>query len=229
MNKAVIDLANILQRFCTKTLWHFTGYNKSELNSYKILLSIINGQTLKISERQPIIKMSSKKDRWGYKCSCMCDIPFKDLRIHTIRYGTCGISFHKVAAIQKGHFNPVLYIHNKHFLFEHAEKVIESLENLSSPHEELDNAIGEFLTLLGTYTKSGNLLKRLSLESITDDDQENNFYYEREWRSAYEWKFTEKDVTAIMLPEKYIEDFRKSINSKFSNVSLIATEMISLL
>jgi len=123
-----IDLADFLQRFSTKVLWHFTGYNKPENKAFAILLSILTTQTLKVSEEPSIIKMPSQKDRWGYGCSCMCDIPFRDLKIHIVRYGNFGIAFHKRHGIILGHFNPVLYVHKDHPLFKHAESLIDEVE-----------------------------------------------------------------------------------------------------
>jgi len=224
-----IDLADFLQRFSTKVLWHFTGYNKSEDDAFKILLAILQSKKLKISERQPLITMPSQKQRIGYKCSCMCDIPFRDLRIHIIRYGPFGIALYKSSAITSGYFNPVLYMQNNHPLFDRAENLIEELEKISSPHQELDKTLTEFLTLLGTYVKSSNLLSKIHLDPKIDDEQSNNFYYEREWRSAYDWNFQETDVAAIMLPQKYLGDFRSAISGKFPNATIISTEMIESL
>jgi len=224
-----IDLADYLQRFSTKVLWHFTGYNKPEDTAYKILTSIVAEKTLKKSDRISIIKMHSRNDRWGYGCSCMCDIPFKDLRIHTSRYGNMGIAFYKSEAIHKGHFNPVLYIHKDHFLFKQAEKLLDELGKLSSPHIELNKAVEQFLRILGTYSKSADLLSEIQFDPERDEDQNNNFYYEREWRSAYDWKFNENAVAAIMLPVKYMKKFRNKIGDKFSNISIISTEMLEIL
>jgi len=64
---------------------------------------------------------------------------------------------------------------------------------------------------------------------LIDNDQDNNYYYEREWRSAWDWKFKENDVAAIMLPQKFIKKFRDALASKFSDVSIISTEMVEAL
>jgi len=224
-----IDLADFLQRFSTKVLWHFTGYNKSEDDAFKILLAILKSKELKISERQPLIKMPSQEQRTGYKCSCMCDIPFKDLRIHIIRYGFFGIALSKSSAVKLGYFNPVLYMQYNHPLFGRAENLIEELEKISSPYHKLDKALTEFLTLLGTYVKSSDLLSKIHLDPKIDDEQNNNFYYEREWRSAYDWNFQETDVTAIMLPQKHLGNFRSALSGKFPNATIISTEMIEYL
>ncbi len=224
-----IDLADFLQRLSSKVLWHFTGYNKSEDEAFKILFAILKNKKLKISERQPAIRMPSQQERIGHKCSCMCDIPFKDLRIHIIRYGPIGIAFHKSNAITAGLFNPVLYLQNNHPLFNHAENMIGKLEQIASDHQQIAPLLQDFLTLLGTYIKPSDLLSNIQLDPKIDDEQKNNFYYEREWRSAYDWNFQENDIAAIMLPIKYFDKFRSEINDKFLRATIISTEMIESL
>ncbi len=228
MNKNVY-LEDYLQRFSTKALWHFTGYNKNEEDAYQKLVSILKDKLLKVSiEPVPII-MPSRNERWGYPCSCMCDIPFKDLKIHTARYGCFGIAFKKENAILKGFFNPVLYMHKDHHLLKHVEKLLDELEKLISPHERLTEALDEFLRILGTYVKPGDLLSTVHLDTVIDEEQRNNFYYEREWRSAYEWKFSETDVIAVMLPQKYISEFKAIKISEFTNISIISAEIVETL
>ena len=173
--------------------------------------------------------MPSQNQRVAHGCSCMCDIPFKDLRIHIIRYGRFGISFLKSNAIKHGYFNPVLYLHKDHHLFKHAEKLINRIEILSQPHDELRQAFQEFVTLLGTYVKSGDLLSDIHFDARKDEAQSNNFYYEREWRSAYDWVFREEDVAAIMMPQAYIQEFKKQISDTFLSTSIMSTEMIEVL
>lgn len=224
-----IDLANYLQRFSTKVLWHFTGYQKSGPESYDRLVSITKSKSLKISEKPILIKMPSGENRLGHECSCMCDIPFKDLKIHTERYGCFGIAFTKESAILKGFFNPMFYMHKDHHLLKYVESLLDELEKLTSPHERLGEALQEFLCILGTYVKRGDLLSPIHLDANIDEEQENNFYYEREWRSAYEWNFRETDVVAVMLPQKYISEYKQALGNEFSNLSIISAEMIETL
>ena len=224
-----INLADYLQRFSTKVLWHLSGYQRSEPDAYKRLVSIIKSKSLKISEKTTLIRMPSGENRLGHKCSCMCDIPFKDLKIHTERYGCFGVAFKKENAILKGFFNPVFYMHKDHPLLKHVEPLLCELEKLASPHERLSEALQEFLCILGTYVKRGDLLSPVHLDPSMDEEQKNNFYYEREWRSAYEWNFSETDLVAVMLPQKYISEFKKVLGDEFSNVSIISAEMVGML
>ena len=222
----IYDFADILQRFSPQVLWHFTGYNKPPDKAFEILQNIVKDKTLKISQRSTHIIMPSENKRWGYKSSCMCDIPFKDLWIHTRRYGEFGIAFHKASAILIGAFNPVLYVHKNHIWFKHVEKLSAELMALSLPHDEIKNKLDEFLTLLGTYVKSGDLLNKIHLDPSFDEEQTNNFYYEREWRSAYDYNFEPDHVVAFILPQKYIIKFKIALGDIFDEVPLISSDMI---
>ncbi|MFX0211951.1 MAG: abortive infection system antitoxin AbiGi family protein, partial [Candidatus Hodarchaeota archaeon] len=202
-------LEDFLQRFATKVLWHFTGYNKNDEKAFLVLKKILEDRELKLGEYCPeVIMPISGEKRWGHPCSCMCDIPFKDLRIHTRRYGKYGIAFDKNKAITKGHFNPVLYIHKDHILFKHVEeKLLGKIDELTRTTGDYGKRLYEYLVILGTYIKRSDLTASVSDGNpFLDDQQDNNFYYEREWRSAYSWKFKNEDIEAIMIQRKDIED-----------------------
>jgi len=189
------NMAHLLQRFSTKVLWHFTGYGKSEADGFNILKEIVLNKKLMVSKAPSMVILPNGEKGWGHRCSCMCDIPFKDLKIHTSRYGHSGIAFHKATAIKYGHFNPVLYAHKDHFLFKQAEILLKSsVWKTSESNPEID----EYLRIIGTYTKRSDLLKDVSIgQQDEDTNQNNNFYYEREWRSSLDWNFDIKDVAAL--------------------------------
>ena len=63
-----------------------------------------------------------------------------------------------------------------------------------------------------------------------DDLQDNNFYYEREWRSAYPWAFKNEDIEAIMIQRRDIEDINNFLKEQgMSNVPIVTYEMIEKL
>lgn len=159
----------------------------------------------------------------------MCDIPFKDLRIHTIRYGQYGIAFNKIHAIEKGQFNPVLYIHKNQFLFKYIEiAILPYIDSLAKMKNPFSQKLDEYLRILGTYLKPGNLTAELSIgEKNIDDQQENNFYFEREWRSAYPWKFNEEDIETIIVPKKDYNDIQGFLKqTKYEDLPIVTYEMI---
>lgn len=229
------DIADFLQRFSTKVLWHFTGYNKADIESFQILKNILSTKILQISQKSDGVIMPSGQVRGGFPVACVCDIPFKDLKIHTLRYGQYGIAFKKESAIRRGHFNPVFYVQHDHHLFKHAEKLLDIFDNEDTNNQEMNKALHEYLMLVGTYAKRSDLTRKISIGEVAlDKEQNNNFYYEREWRTAYPWNFQKEDVAAILLPQVHLEEMKEFINlnneiKSFNSIPLISHEMVDLL
>lgn len=222
------DWAYFLQRFSTNVLWHFTGYNKSEGESLATLKKIIEEKRLRVGKYRAEVLMRSGIKRWGHPCSCMCDIPFKDLRIHTSRYGKYGVAFDKIKAIKDGKFNPVLYIHKDHIFFDYTENELLPFIDMLTSVKVAGEKLSEYLFLLGTYIKRSDLTAPLSIGNpIVDDLQNNNFYYEREWRSAYDWDFEKDDIETIMVQRKNIKDIRDFLEKhEMSDVPVVTYEML---
>ncbi|MBA7656604.1 hypothetical protein ES703_64530 [subsurface metagenome] len=225
-------LEDFLQRFSTKVLWHFTGYKKTEEESFSILKKIIEEKKLRVGEYRPEVIMPSGERRWGHHCSCMCDIPFKDLRIHTERYRKYGIAFDKNKAIIAGQFNPVLYIHRDHVFFKYADaELLKDIDELTRISGKFGEKLLKYLVLLGTYIKRSDLTAPVSIGNpILDDLQDNNFYYEREWRSAYPWEFKDEDVEAVMVQRKDFKDMKSFLEKcGMSDVPIVTYEMVEKL
>lgn len=226
-----LNLADFLQRFSTKALWHFTGYHKPLPQAFNILKKIVLEHTLRIGEHPEAIIMPNGKHRTCYRYSCMCDIPFKDLRIHMSRYGLYGIAFDKQRAIIHGNFNPIMYVHKDAFLFSRAGKVLEEIDKLIKPHAELSKNLREYLNIVGVYIKRSNLTADISIsDPIVDKEQNNNFYYEREWRSAYDWKFGCDDIIAVMVPNLHLAETRTLLQEhQLDRATIISAEMVEML
>ncbi|MFH0935702.1 MAG: abortive infection system antitoxin AbiGi family protein [Candidatus Omnitrophota bacterium] len=225
------DLADFLQRFSTKVLWHFTGYDKSESKAYEILKLIVESKILKLADHPEPVIMDGGEHRWVYTYSCMCDIPFKDLRIHTVRYGKYGLAFNKEKAIKSGHFNPILYIHKDSRLFKLASQVLPEIDNLVLPQGELNRKVTRFLALLGTFVKPSDLTAPIIVGNVqVDKEQNNNFYYEREWRSAFQWEFISSDLEAIMVPKRDFNNIKQLLDkNEFIDTPIIPYEMVEKL
>jgi Putative abortive phage resistance protein AbiGi, antitoxin len=146
-----------------------------------------------------------------------------------MRYGQFGIAFHKLDAIDKGQFNPVLYLHKKAFLFQQASDLLKNIDGMVSVEDSLYENLQKFLLTLGSYIKPSDLSHPAVIDRVKDEEQNNNFYYEREWRSVDSWKFDVESIAAIMMPSQYIELFNNKLVKKFSNCSIIASEMVKML
>ncbi len=44
--------------------------------------------------------------------------------------------------------------------------------------------------------------------------------------TPWKWYFKPEDVVAIMMPQKYIKEFKELLGDKFENVSIISTELV---
>lgn len=154
--------------------------------------------------------MPSGKLRDGLAVACMCDIPFRDLGIHVIRYGDFGIACYKERAIDN-YFNPVLYVHQDHYLLRWAEELIEKAESLSGSNPELTKTLDSYNFLLGSIVKGSNLKAPFDWMFKGSESSAHNFYYEREWRSTTRWKLRDGDVAAIVMPEFAIDQFKKAM------------------
>jgi hypothetical protein len=84
------------------------------------------------------------------------------------------------------------------------------------------------MRLLGTYMKRGDLTAPISIgDTEVDDLQNNNFYYEREWRSAFEWEFKADDIEAIMIPRENFQGMKTVLDeNNMNNVPIIPAEMV---
>jgi len=51
-----------------------------------------------------------------------------------------------------------------------------------------------------------------------NDEHEDNFYFEREWRTIGNIQFCLEDIRTVFLPEKYRKQFRKDLPDYYSQV-----------
>jgi len=160
---------------------------------------------------------------------CFCDIPLGDLGIHINKYSPFGLSFKKSFLIERG-ANPVLYVEKDSAIC--YKKFLKDKQLDSTRIEYLDEMaylFGEICFPLLEFTRTGNrvigpplkechtiaefvldLLCYIKLfdASKTDDDEEN-FYMEREWRTPYNVYFEIKDICRIILPNEFSKQFRE--------------------
>ena len=209
------------QRFASEVLWHFVGRDcKNDLDEcYRRLIGILeNG--LNVSKNNVEFKYKDKDSGklvtlWGYPVSCLADIPFKDLHIHAKRYGTVAIGFNKDSVIYNN-FNPVLYANTYSYLFTRFMKHRTELEEyVEKGDRDKFEKFREMLLILGSLAKSGDLKANPIDSKELDEFQQNNFYYEREWRSVYPWDFESSDVALIIVDnDQMVKQLRNDIDAK---------------
>ncbi len=203
-------LTQLKQRFASEVLWHFVSREKSDDDSYQILLSILK-TGLKVGPQNEEFKFYNPETKkvemlYGYHVTCLADIPLKDLHIHAERYGSFAVGFHKASAILNG-FNPVLYFNQYSSIFHKFMELIEEIDEGAKRFPESYEKYDRLRNLLGSIAKSGDLMAAPQADAKLDHLQTNNFYYEREWRSLGDWDFKSEDVALILLPENKIKSF----------------------
>jgi len=228
----------LLQRFSSEILWHFPGRGKKDEETFEILFSIlkeglqIGNKNEKVIVTDPSIK--AQKTFYGYPVCCLADIPLKDLHLHAWRYGNYAIGFHKESASKKG-FNPVLYLNQSSILFFRLLNAIEKIQNSLEEGSSLSKDFEEISYIFWSHVKSGILWGNLEKNDIFDERQLNNFYYEREWRSTFNWEFTHQDVAIIIVPNTKLSQTVERIRENKENlrvnkvIPIIPFDMIYLL
>jgi hypothetical protein len=142
---------------------------------------------------------------------CFCDIPIEDLGIHIRKYSHFGLSFQKSFLIKFG-ANPLLYVERNSAIksttrSKYFDKKVElylkycscfscfnnpnKLESTPIECQEID----DFMLNLLSYIKF--------FDTNKSDDDEENFYMEREWRSPYYIYFEIEDIRRIILPNSF--------------------------
>jgi len=105
-------------------------------------------------------------------------------------------------------------------------KVIDPAMKEDSP---FNKSLHEYLLMIGSYAKRGDLNRIVEVDSKVDSSQSSNFYYEREWRTVFPWKFNDASIAAIMMPQAYRSAFKKRWDDRFASSSIISSEMIEIL
>ena len=160
---------------------------------------------------------------------CFCDIPLGDLALHISKYSPFGIAFPKEFLADLG-ASPVIYVPTKgrpallpyegygrrrvasqgasfdHFwkLFNRVEKTLPDLKadpRFKGTAEDL-RRITEFLEI--------HVISNLKFfDHRLLDEQEENYYMEREWRVSRSVEFCLDDVERIIIPHEYGREFRR--------------------
>jgi len=223
-----------IQRYISSELIHFVGRQlPSPEEQYHLLIEVIKSGKLKSSPKNDIFKGSviiqlpnpiSQGKAITLYGVCFCDIPIDDIDIHVNKYSGFGLSFLKTFLINKG-ANPVFYIardgkllrseKNRGVFFEDmlqaffrllvkdimpTEKAKKALDEEN--RERIDLVIFMIQYIFGYFK---------FFDSNTPENDENNYYMEREWRTVGDLEFNLQNVNRILLPRKYARQLREDI------------------
>jgi len=199
------------QSYVSKELMHFVGRGQKEEDQYGLLVKILKEGLLK-SRIKPGIRAVwggrniSDESMYIHSMVCFCDIPIGDLSIHMDKYSKFGLSFLKTFLVKKG-ANPVFYIANNSMIYtksrlELFDEMVKRYHDYTIPLRHAENPwIPFFDDYILRYIKCYD-------ESLNEDD-DNNYYMEREWRILDKVEFNLDDVYRIILPESYSGRFRE--------------------
>lgn len=229
------------QRYISPFLTHFVGRKLPDHERYDCLAKILNegrltypphdqftktpGCELVINYDEPISEKANEMYCAGMVC--FCDIPVGDLGIHTGKYGRFGLAFDKDFIAKRGGA-PVYYVPKEaapvfgardesgneycnrgEYFDDNAKECSELLDELMSAKNEWSKRARRVDAFLG----SSIFAHILCFDHNLDDSNEDNYYFEREWRVLESLKFHMSGIRTIFLPRegrwarRFREDF----------------------
>ena len=237
------------QRYISSQLAHFVGSDhKSDEELYRLLTKILKEGWITYPPHDESTKTDrhiityptknicdSTNEMYEPSMVCFCDIPVDDLKVHVKKYGPFGLAFDKEFIASNGGV-PVYYIpkkagsawpkrdnpevdERKEAFDQGVRKCHDLLEELSRIPEWREKArdVDDFLaTYIFAYIQGFD--HRLA------DDHQDNYYFEREWRTLTSLHFEVSDVVRIFLPkepEKYADRFRKDFPDYCGELSFL--------
>ena len=155
---------------------------------------------------------------------CFCDIPESQYGLHMSKYSYFGLGFPKGVLVQKG-ANPVFYVAKNSWVPRPAFAETSTNSHIGKC-EEFDafwKSDGRLRSLLWGRGVGDEVRQLLELASIFQDfnvysfikffddelpeDDPENYYMEREWRTRGAVRFTLDDLAFVVLPEGYKRGF----------------------
>jgi len=134
------------------------------------------------------------------------------------KYSQFGLSFLKSFLVQKG-ANPVFYIAKNSMIngdmrSDLSDKMVHEYHQTTIPLIIKDNPwIPDFDDYILRYIKC--------FDDSLDEDDQDNYYMEREWRILDQVEFTLENVNKIILPESYGERFHDEFPQYSGMVKLV--------
>jgi len=164
----------------------------------------------------------SSNEKYSGQMVCFCDIPVEDLPLHMKKYSQFGLAFSKVFLTSKG-ATPILYV-SQESLVRHTWNFPSSVpegNQLIPLKEVFDSHDQDWYRLLDVkpwdqmlsnlhLSVQRLLYSHLKFFDIRKDEQDDeHFYMEREWRVMGTVPFTLDDVVRIILPPSFAKRFRQ--------------------
>jgi hypothetical protein len=157
---------------------------------------------------------------------CFCDIPVEDLSLHMQKYSRFGLAFAKEHLVTRG-ATPVFYVsQGSRVTSSSLYSILATRTPPTNLREEFDGYSAEWEQFSIRSQAGGHRADIFSLEqklnwlffarlkffdSTKDEDDEENFYMEREWRVFGTVPFTIEDIARVILPRSFAKQFHADV------------------
>ncbi len=217
------------QAYVSRELTHFLGRSLgSDEERFQLLLKVLKSGELRWGPGDEHIEtqgfgshaivanpafFNRESDLYQIRVVCFCDIPRTQLSIHTAKYGKFGIAFDKKFLANKG-ANPVWYYGaNSEYAApgskgeERWNLLKENLERAGrlqvAAMKAGDNPFGKELINLTMFLDAQVFSFLKPFEIGLTDDNEKNFYMEREWRMHGGLIFSVDEISCVFVPKGF--------------------------
>jgi hypothetical protein len=232
------------QRYISHELTHFVGRRlkgepKCQERQYDLLIKILRqgelgkihsgpGWAIVMAGKGIGTELSSNKKVEAQQV-CFCDIPIEDLGIHMQKYSQFGLAFRKQYLVTKG-ASPLFYVSQSSLV---TKPHIYSIPPAMKPRITLEALYNRYGVdwdrfTIGRGADLSSLARQLDglffaklkfFDPTKDEDHEENFYMEREWRVLGTVPFTLEDVARIILPLPFAKRFRKDVEQYWGQLT----------
>lgn len=226
----------LIQRYVSKELTHFVGRHKPEEERFNLLVTIIKSGRILPLGSDPDVKVKLNPSKNGLEemvvpqMVCFADIPINDLSLHMEKYSNFGIAFKKDYLVKYG-ANPVLYLTQngmvngqkttrEDWFRDHLKKYAffrDEIKKLAA--DEQAKQIKELFAEIDQFLLQDVIAYIKPFDASKNDADEDNYYLEREWRIIGNLPFTLKDITRILIPEKYGKKLREALPEYTGQIS----------
>jgi len=221
------------------------GTAECQENQYRLLTRILRqgelgkihtgpGWTVLMSGKGVGTPISSNK-KVEVQQVCFCDIPIEDLDLHMRKYSQFGLAFTKKYLVTRG-ATPVFYVSENSLITEPTFYSIPATAKLPITLKEVFDSFGTDWEQFGIREQGAgrrhpdlfSLETKLDwlffaqlkfFDPTKDEDHDENFYMEREWRVLGTVAFTLEDVARVILPPSFAKRFRADVTEYWGQVT----------
>jgi len=160
---------------------------------------------------------------------CFCDIPVGDVEIHAAKYGPFGLSFDRRFLLAHG-VNPVLYLAEDadiegdkagKVFAEEMKHTIDFLGEIWHRREDMPKEVSAAAGRAFSFLLYHHFPLVKGFRARASDEDPENYYMEREWRTYNDFNFALHDVRRVYLPARFAARLRDDLPDYFGQVTFL--------